>query len=169
MEAQLLHGVNLALDFWNNLPGHWYYTIGVVLASIPLTAVIVQGVKKLHLKYTSTEMTTHLIDFVVLVTGFLMAAADFVITNGSNTKYLPQFLLVVVPTIKALAPSVYTYSKAINSWFVNRKNESQKDRIAATVKLANSFGTAANGITTDAQSLQSVPQPVQKQPDLLQL
>jgi uncharacterized membrane protein YqgA involved in biofilm formation len=116
METQLIHGVHLAIDYFNSVPGHWLYTIGVVVASIPLSALVVQGVKKLHFKWTATEMTNHFIDFVVLVTGFLMAGADFVITNGNNVKYLPQFLLVVVPTIKALAPSVYTYSRAIHSY-----------------------------------------------------
>lgn len=150
MEAFIAHGLNLAWDFWCALPGHWYYTIGVVAASIPVVTLIVEAVKRLHLKYTATEMTSHFIDFVVLVTGFLMAAADFVITNGNNTQYLPQFLLVVVPTIKALAPTVYSYSKAINNWFVNRKSETQDERIAKTFKLANSFGTAANGVTDEA-------------------
>lgn len=168
MEAQILHGLNLALDWFNTVPGHWYYTIGVVAASIPVATLIVEGIKRLHLKYTATEMTSHFIDFVVLVTGFLMAAADFVITNGENTKYLPQFLLVVVPTIKALAPSVYSYSKAINGWFKQRDNEDQKQRLAATLKLANSFGTEANGVPVPATA-ETPTLPTRQQPEPIQL
>lgn len=138
-EVQIAHGINLALSWFTTIPNHWLYTAGVVAASIPLTAVVVQFIKHLHLKMTATEMTNHLIDFVVLVTGFLMAAADFVITNGNNLKYLPQFLLVVVPTIKALAPSVYSYSKAVNGWFINRRAENQKQRLAAVLTAADSL------------------------------
>jgi hypothetical protein len=161
METQLIHGVHLAIDYFNSVPGHWLYTIGVVVASIPLSALVVQGVKKLHFKWTATEMTNHFIDFVVLVTGFLMAGADFVITNGNNVKYLPQFLLVVVPTIKALAPSVYTYSKAIHSWFVNRQSEDQKQRLNAVLSAADVVAPVVNGSGT--------PQPPKPSPNLLQL
>lgn len=150
MEAQLLHGINLALDFWNTLPLHWYFAIGVVLASIPATALVIQAVKHYHFKATSTEMTNHFIDFVLLVTSFLMAAADFIITNGDNLKYLPQFMLVVVPTIKALAPSVYSYSKAINNWFTNRKTEDQKQRFSAVTEGLNKLVSEPDTITETA-------------------
>lgn len=150
MEAQLLHGINLGLDWFNSLPGHWYYTIGVVVASLPVTALVIQGIKRLHFKWTATEMTNHFIDFVLIVTSFLMAAADFVITNGNNLKYLPQFLLVVVPTIKALAPSVYSYSRAIHSWFINRQSETQKQRFSAVTENLDTFVNHADAITESA-------------------
>lgn len=162
-QDQLFRGLDYALSYFNSIPGHWLYTIGIVIASIPLTAMLVQGIKHLHFKYTAKEMTDHFIDFVLLVTGFLMAAADFVITNGNNTKYLPQFLLVVVPTIKALAPSVYTYSKAIHSFFVNRSTETQKQRLSAL------GSTLDKALGEQTPVVVPVPDATQNPPTLLQL
>lgn len=169
MQAQLLHGLTLALDWFNSINGHWYYTAGVVLASIPVTALIVEWFKHLHLKLTAVEMTNKFINFVIWVTGTLMAVADYAITQGATLQALSHFLpflAIVIPTIKALAPDVYEVSKAIHSWFVTRQSEDQKQRLAATVKLANSFGTEANGITASVQSPQQSQQP---EPTLLQL
>lgn len=175
MEAKAAHFITLAVDWFTSLPNHWLFTIGVVVASLPLTALILQYVKHLHFKWNGTEMTSHLIDFTLWVTGFLMAAADFVITNGENAKYLPQFLLVVVPVIKAAAPSIYTYSKAINSWTKNRQNETQKQRFSAVLNAADGvinqpgFAPLSNGTQANNISAPETQQPRQQSPDLLQL
>lgn len=149
------HYINDFLDFWNALPGHWYYVAGVVVASIAVSPVVIEVLKRLHFRWTGVEMTNHLIDFTVWITGVFMALADFVITNGQWSNFLP-FLAAVAPTIKALAPSIYTYSKAVHNWFILRENETQKQRLGAVLESADkviaaqpatSFGTAANGIT----------------------
>lgn len=150
MEIKAAHFINNLLDWFNSIPNHWLFTIGVVVASLPLTALVLQYVKHLHFKATATEMTNHLIDFTLWVTGFAMAIADFVITNGDNAKYLPQFLLVVVPTIKAAAPSVYSYSKAINNWMKNRQTETDKQRLSSTVALAAKLAAEPDALTDTA-------------------
>lgn len=111
-----LHLLSYALEWFNSIPGHWLFTAGVVLASIPLTTVLIQQYKHLHLKLTATELTNHGIDFVLIVTSTLMAVSDFLLTNSGNLGVLFPFLAVTLPMIKAWAPSVYTYSKAINGY-----------------------------------------------------
>lgn len=118
---KLLTFFNLTADYFQSIPYHWYFTAGVVLASIPLTAVVVQGIKHWHFIKTSKEMTNHLIDFTVIVTSAVMAGTDFLLTNGSNMTILLPFLGVVMPSIKAFAPTVYNVSKAVHGWSVNRK------------------------------------------------
>lgn len=164
---QLHHGVTDAITLITSSPTHLWFTVGVVAASLPVTAVIVEWVKRHHFKVNSVELENEVIDFTVLVTGTLMTLADFLITNGTNLARLLPFLAVVLPTIKAFAPSVYTYSKAIHGWFINRKAENQKQRIQA---LGNKIDTALNGTSNttappdlQATSVQTAPAP-QPQP-----
>jgi hypothetical protein len=124
-------------DWWTGLPNHWFYAAGVIIASLSITPVIVEGIKHLHLKWTATEMTNHMIDFSLWVTATLMGLADFFIVNGSNTALLLPWMTGAIATIKAFAPSVYTYSKAIHGWFTNRKNEKQEQRLQAVLAAAD--------------------------------
>lgn len=168
MTTENIHKVlSYLADWFNSLPGHWFYAAGVIIASLAITPMVVEYVKHLHLKFKATEMTNHMIDFVLWITGGLMALADFFIVNGTNTAYLLPWLATVTPTIKAVAPSVYTYSKAVHSWFTNRKSESQKQRLSAILDAADglidpitvsqqpssSMGATATGRSTEPLQL----------------
>lgn len=146
-EQQLAHGIKYLSDFLQSIPDHWLYTAGVVVASSGLLAIIVQYTKHLHLKWTGEEMTNHFIDFVIWVTGTLMALSDFLLTQGTNMATLLPFLGVAVPTLKALAPTIYNVSKALHSWFVNRQDETQQQRLKAVLKASEGLTTQASGTT----------------------
>lgn len=161
---QLQHGLSDVINLINGSPLHLWFTVGVVVASLPVTALVVEWYKRHHFKVNATELTNHAIDFVVAVTATLMTLADFVIANGTNLSHFFPFLITVMPTITAFAPHVYDISRAVHGWFVNRQNESQQQRIANTIKLANSFGTESNGLTgaQTAPASQQPPQPASK-------
>jgi hypothetical protein len=120
---KLIRFLNLVADWFISIPGHWYYTAGVVLASIIAAPMLIQGVKRLHIKHSGREMTDVLVDFTITVTAALMASADFLLTNSAHMAYFLPFLGVVLPSIKAFAPTVYNVSKAIHSFTVDRKNK----------------------------------------------
>lgn len=150
METKALNFINDLLAAITSTPEHLWFTVGVVVASLPVTALIVEAYKKYHFKINGVEMENKTIDFVVLVTGGLMTIADFLITNGDNAaKFLP-FLTVVLPTIKAFAPTVYTYSRAVHGWFVNRKSEDQKQRLQALSDNLNRISNTAGSMGTEA-------------------
>lgn len=144
------HFINQLLTAINSLPPHVWFTIGVILASVPVVTIAVEAVKRLHLKYNGTEMTNRLINFTVTVTGLLMTLADFVITNGTMTAQLFPFMLPTLLAIKAFAPVVYDESKAIHNWLINRQNEDQKQRLSSTVALAAKLIPETDNITETA-------------------
>jgi hypothetical protein len=128
---KLLTVLDYIADWFLSIPGHWYYTAGVVIASIATAPMVVQGFKRLHIKHYSKEMTDVLVDFTITVTAALMAAADFLLTNSNNMAYFLPFLGVVLPSIKAFAPTVYNVSKAVHAFSVDRK--AKKPLFASTL------------------------------------
>lgn len=144
------HYINQFLGIIENTPLHMWFTLGVILASVPIVTAVVEAVKHLHLKYNGTEMTNRLINFTVTVTGLLMTLADFVITNGTMTAQLFPFMLPTLLAIKAFAPVVYDESKAIHNWLINRQNEDQKQRLSSTVALAAKLIPETDNITETA-------------------
>jgi hypothetical protein len=157
MIDKLLNFINYLLDAINAVPVHVWFIVGVVAASLPVTVGIVQWVKHRHFKKTGLEMENHLIDYTVTVTAALMTLTDFLITNGTQFANLFPFLLVVLPTIKAFAPTVFSISKAIHTAAIERKNKqpiTTPPELPALIQQittppSSSFGTESTGRSTD--------------------
>lgn len=132
-----IHYVNNFLDWFNGIPGHQWYMVGFIVASLPITAGLVELYKRLHFKWNATELTNHAIDFVVAVTATLMTVCDFVVANGTNFSNFLPFLATVMPTITAFAPHVYDVSKAIHGWMVNNEAANQKERLQHVLEAAD--------------------------------
>jgi hypothetical protein len=164
--------LNLTLDWFNSVPGHWYYTAGVVTASIVTAPLFIQWAKKHHLKKHGVEMTDLMVDVTIHLTAALMAVIDFLATNHSNLVLLLPYFGIVYPSIKAFAPTIYNVSKVVHAFAVDRKAKKPLTNInlidltpqvqsvtSTTTKSgqpSSSFGTASAGVDVVAAPPQNL-------------
>lgn len=101
--------LNLALDWWNSIPGHSWYVLGTLIAASGLTFIVMNFVKNHHTKVTGERLAKKLVYFYLSFWSTIMATAMFVITYGLTLSPFLPFLAVYMPRIVVLAGAIYTF------------------------------------------------------------
>jgi len=101
-------------------PSQWY-VVGSVVGGSTLLIGIVAYIKRKHLRHTEQRLESWFIQGNLVFWGLAVTLLGFIATNGTNISLLFPYLGIHAPQLILLATTLFSFSKGIKQWFVDRK------------------------------------------------
>lgn len=116
------HGLELASQFIQGIPGHEWYIAGLIVGSIPVTVWVVNLVKKHHVKQTAEKLKSEFIVLNVAFWSFILTALTFLLAIGPHIANFFPYLTLHWPQIASGAIAFHAVATAVKKWWTDRKN-----------------------------------------------